>query len=154
MWPDLLHDERSITAWYRAFTEHAIIFHGFHYAAAVHADALQGEKNLSRRPDMLVHKNQTIHLLNDMVARIDEVDMEIVIHIVLMLTWNELEASKLESSLSSSHLSPHFENAGWLNVFGQMGAVEPHMHVLQQLVDRAGGLNGLQFPGLASIIAL
>lgn len=155
MWPDLLHDTASITAWFIAFCEQPIIFHGFHYAAAAHADALRGVRTWSRQPDMLIHKSKTMLLLNQMITNLGQVDLEIVIHIVLMLTWNELEDDPTHLSIdSASHLSPPFPNAGWLNVFGNMAPVEAHAQALARLVDHAGGLQRLQFPGLASIIAL
>ena len=155
MWPELLYSQQSSSAWFAAFCESPIVFHGFHYAIAVHADALRGQTLWSNRNEMIAHKNMTIRLLNNMLSHLDDhnVDIEIVIHAVLLLTHNDLRDNKVENSPQSA-LSPHFPYAGWLNVFGGIGAVQPHAQALQHLLERAGGLKALKFPGLASIIAL
>lgn len=153
MWPELLHDQQIAATWFSAFTDHSIIFRAFQYAAATHADALLGRMVWSNSREMLAHKLKTIHLLNQALARLDSVDFEIVIHVVLLLASNELAGGN-ELSSQQTVFSPHFPTAGWLSVFANIKGPDQHVQALRILVERAGGLTTIQFPGLGAIIAL
>lgn len=157
IWPDLLHDETTSRQWFSAFCNHPVIYHGFHYAAAVHADALRGTVALSEQPQMLKHKIATIQQLRKMLSELESsgIGLEIAIHGVLLLASTEIRGDShgAEGQIRLP-VSPHLPAAGWTTVFARLISDEGHATVLKLLLQRAGGLEGLTFPGLGSVIAL
>lgn len=135
---------------FQSFCEEPMMYHVLHYCVAVFQDLLTGAIAVSRQPEMLWHKAQTIRLLHDSLLRVDESDLEVVICTVMYLTGSDLERHVSASTLL---FRAHPGQATWTWIDGQKPPVKAHVDALGTLVAKRGGLLAIEMPGLALSIA-
>ncbi|KAK5698616.1 hypothetical protein LTR97_006262 [Elasticomyces elasticus] len=150
-WPNLLTPEET-TVWFQLFCKQPVIFHGFNYASATHGDILRNQVSRSSRRDMLAHKTQCFHLLRDLVANLDDDNVELVLFAVMIMWHYDLRDEEIGDT-GSLPFVPHLPGANWLSVYGRTTGVEAHTRPLMNLLDRAGGIGNLKQPGLAFAIS-
>ncbi|KAK3070752.1 hypothetical protein LTR53_009896 [Teratosphaeriaceae sp. CCFEE 6253] len=150
-WPNLLTPEEA-TVWFHTFCKHPVIFHGFNYASATHQDILRNRVSRSARRDMLAHKTQTFHLLRELVADVNDDNVELILFAVMIMWHYDLKDEEISDSGSLCFV-PHMPGANWLSVYGRTTGVEAHTRPLMSLLDRAGGITQLKMPGLAFAIS-
>ena len=117
-------DTKAAIAWFLVFQKHPVLFHGFQYALAVHHDLLCNQVSWSSTGNALVHKTQTIRLLNAMLSGLTEENIELAILAVLVLASNELKHDKLLHD-SVWMFDPHMPGANWNSVYSRMEQVGP-----------------------------
>lgn len=135
---------------FQAFCEEPMLHHVLHYCVAVLHDQTSNSLTLSRRLEMLWHKFEAIRLLNEALTNIDDCNIELVICTVMYLTGLDLEKRESEHTLL---FRAHPWQALWPWIDGQKLPVKTHVDALQTLVNKRGGLEALQMPGLALSIA-
>ncbi|KAK5681885.1 hypothetical protein LTS10_006419 [Elasticomyces elasticus] len=150
-WPNLLTPEET-AVWFQLFCKQPVIFHGFNYASATHGDILRNQVSRSSRRDMLAHKTQCFHLLRDLVANLDDDNVELVLFAVMIMWHYDLRDEEIGDT-GSLPFTPHLPGANWLSVYGRTTGVEAHTRPLMNLLDRAGGIGNLKQPGLAFAIS-
>ncbi|KAK3635603.1 hypothetical protein LTR56_014643 [Elasticomyces elasticus] len=150
-WPNLLTPEET-AVWFQLFCKQPVIFHGFNYASATHGDILRNQVSRSSRRDMLAHKTQCFHLLRELVANLNDDNVELVLFAVMIMWHYDLRDEEIGDT-GSLPFTPHLPGANWLSVYGRTTGVEAHTRPLMNLLDRAGGIGNLKQPGLAFAIS-
>ena len=126
-----------------ACSQHPIIFHSLQYAALLHRKILRGgNHHRTENRQMLLHKTKTIGLLRDLMSTLEDRMIDIAVHAILHLLWEQTSndgASGDEEQVLL--LVPHLTSACWVNVYGKAKSVSPHLMALKALVQRAGGID-------------
>ncbi|KAI7223115.1 hypothetical protein KC343_g6842 [Hortaea werneckii] len=126
-----------------ACSRHPVIFHSLQYAALLHREILRGGNHHSvENRQMLLHKMKTIGLLRDLISTLEDRMIDIAVHAILHLLW---EQASIEETCDEDEqvllFVPHLPSACWVNVYGKAKSVCPHLRALKVLVQRAGGLD-------------
>ena len=143
-------------AWWTEFCQTPIIYHVSHLAAAVHRDLLVGETSWSCSEDILLHKTNTIRMVNEQLARLPSLDrkaLDQLIFAVCTLSRHEMEAKHLRPG-EVLLFTPHMPCANGMKPLGRLNLSESARALLVQLVNCQGGLKSLQIPGLGETLAL
>ncbi|RMY56316.1 hypothetical protein D0865_03718 [Hortaea werneckii] len=126
-----------------ACSQYPIIFHSLQYAAHLHRGILRGgDHRRTENRQMLLHKTKTIGLLRDLISTLEDRMIDVVVHAILHLLWEQApidDASEDEKRVLL--FVPHLPSACWVNVYGKARSVSPHFRALEMLVQRAGGLD-------------
>lgn len=134
------------------FCKHPVIFHGFNYASAIHQDILRNQVSRSTGKDTLAHKAETFRLLKELVPRLDDSNVELILFAVMIMWHYDLREEEIRDA-DVLPFSPHMPGANWLTVYGRTEGVEAHARPVKALLERAGGIQGLKLPGLAFAIS-
>ncbi|KAI6799088.1 hypothetical protein KC361_g3110 [Hortaea werneckii] len=126
-----------------ACSQHPIIYHSLQYAALLHREILCSRNDdRTENRQMLVHKMKTIGLLRDLISTLEDRMIDIAVHAVLHLLWEQASVNEASGDEEQVLLFvPHLPSACWINVYGRAKSVCPHLRALKVLVHRAGGLD-------------
>ena len=116
-------DEKAARVWFDVFRSKALIFHGFLYALAVHHDLLCNRISWTTSRATLVHKTRTIELLNDVLSKLTDDNIDLAILAVLVLASNELRPEKVMLPSKTPPFDPHMPAANWVSVYARMDQV-------------------------------
>ena len=131
-----------------------LAFYGLSYAVGVHQhiSGVPGAVKHYTRP--LGYKSQLIRLVNGTLTTLEsQTDIEMVM-LAIFILWKvniqETDKQQEDGLLFNSHLP----GATWLSVYGKADVVDQHAGAVRWLVERSGGLQGLQHPGLALVVEM
>lgn len=142
--------------WWTEFCQTPIIYHVAHIASAVHHDLLAGETSWSSDPEILMHKTNTIRMVNEQLTRLESLDhaaIDRLIFAVCTLSRHEIEAKHLEPG-EILLFTPHMPHANGVKPLGRLTLSPAARAMLVQLVQTQGGLEKLHIAGLGDILAL
>ena len=144
----------EVEAWFQAFTRDPLTFHGLSYAIGVHQRLSGVPGAVTRFAQTLGHKSQAIQLVN---ARLPALDGQAMIELALLtiaILWRVNDQAVASDSEEFMLLNSYLPTADWLCLYGKTDTVDAHAGAVRFLVERLGGLNNLQLPGLAYGIAM
>ena len=143
-------------AWFLEFCKTPLIFHVSHLAGAVHHDILVSQTAWSESPDVLLHKTKAIQMVNEQLSHLSTLNhaaLDRLIFTITTLSRHELEPKHLKTN-EALLFSPQIPLANGMKLLGRLNCGAQARTVLVQLINSQGGLERLQIPGLANIIAL
>jgi hypothetical protein len=128
---------------------HALLFGG-----SVHRDMLKNPRLTLDNPLRLFHKVQTMRLLKESLKKPREVAIDDLILAVLALSTNEVETMATNTNKMAPPFNSPLGSNQWLDVYGRISFVQAHTTALRSLVARRGGLEMIEFDGLAEVVSL
>lgn len=125
------------------------------FGAAVHKDVLRSPKQSLNNPIRLYHKVQTMKLLKEELKHPETASLDDMLLSILTLGCNEVEliVNVKGITLKSPFNSP-MTSTQWLDVYGSISHVPAHTVAMRSLVEKRGGLEGIELNGLAEVIQL
>jgi hypothetical protein len=137
-------DER---AWFEGMCKDPVLFHALSYKCGVH-QTLRGLVPLQqKRLEILEHQLRTIQLINSALDELENANLEHLI-IAMMCLWRTNPKRPQSKEAADPLFSAHIPDANWISLYGQMQNVDLHGKAITHLVDRLGGTQSLQFPGV------
>jgi hypothetical protein len=127
---------------------HALLFGG-----AVHRDILRNPRLSINNPVRLFHKVKTMTLLKESLQNPGDVSIDDVILAVLALSTNEVETMVSNMNDIPSPFHSPLTSIQWSDVYGRISYVKTHTSAMRSLVARRGGLEKIEFTGLAEVIS-
>ena len=116
-------------------------FHGTQYTAACHRILTQNEMTEADQHHITSHMCEALGQLRLTLANIHGGNVDVVVHTVLDLLFEEVAPMHIQQAPSS--FVAHMPSACWIDHYGRLRAVEEHAKALQALVDLAGGVDRL-----------
>lgn len=101
----------------------------------------------------MTHKTIALELIREEIQSNQGIPSEDLLLAILRLAVSEVTAIPTEKE-SYSPFFPPLRSARWLNVYGNMTFVVPHILAVRKIVDMYGGLPNLKMLGLADSVSL
>ncbi|KAM3417027.1 hypothetical protein BST61_g8609 [Cercospora zeina] len=133
--------------WVAAFFRHPLVYHSLSYSCGIIQDFAL------RRPiqhHRLLHRGQTIGLVNQALGNLADVDIEPVLLAISTLWRIDIENMGVAKEVPMQ-FKPHTRNLSWVNLFGTLGGDSRHGQALAQLVRRKKGPELGSFTTLPSL---
>jgi hypothetical protein len=141
-------------AWLLASNSRPVTMHSMLFGAQVHLDVLRGPNMNIDNPIRLYHKIQTMRLLKEELEHPEKIRLDDVLLAILALSANEIEtvANNIKDKIPSPFNSP-LTSVQWLDVYGSISHLKPHVMAMRTLIDQRGGLESIKLNGLAEVVA-
>ncbi|PIA94164.1 hypothetical protein CB0940_08896 [Cercospora beticola] len=121
--------------WVAAFFRHPLVYHSLSFSCGIIQDFHL------RRPiqhNRLLHRGQTIGLVNEALGNLADVDIEPVLLAISTLWRIDIENLGVAKEVPML-FAPHVRNLSWVDLFGKLGGDSRHGQALAQLVRRKKG---------------
>ncbi|PPJ55009.1 hypothetical protein CBER1_05635 [Cercospora berteroae] len=133
--------------WVAAFFRHPLVYHSLSFSCGIIQDFHL------RRPiqhNRLLHRGQTIGLVNEALGNLADVDIEPVLLAISTLWRIDIENLGIAKEVPML-FAPHIRNLSWVNLFGKLGGDSRHGQALAQLVRQKKGPELGSFTTLPSL---
>ncbi|KAK4955112.1 hypothetical protein LTR10_007306 [Elasticomyces elasticus] len=145
---------QQISSWFLAFSQSPVVYHALSYTVGAHQEIVSGSTAALVQQQALVHKGQTIKIINELLNDLDNADTEAMI-LAMFILWRVNAATKQSDQREETLLfSPYMPGANWLSVYGRAEAVDMHAQAMYWLVARLGGLEQVKLPGLQMVLSM
>lgn len=133
----------------RFFCEYPALFHSYHFTAAAHYDIARNQLDWYNSPNMIWHKMESIRHLREMVAKLDQVSIEVAITAVLYLDYGEITMATFEGG-TYNHFEPPLPPVIWMeDTWNRIIPPDAHAEAIYSLIRLTEGLHSLKMAGLA-----
>ncbi|KAK5738571.1 hypothetical protein LTR17_005907 [Elasticomyces elasticus] len=145
---------QQISSWFLAFSQSPVVYHALSYTVGAHQEIVSGSTAALVQQQALVHKGQTIKIINELLNDLDNADTEAMI-LAMFILWRVNAATKQNDQREETLLfSPYMPGANWLSVYGRAEAIDMHAQAMYWLVARLGGLEQVKLPGLQMVLSI
>ncbi|RDW65955.1 hypothetical protein BP6252_09590 [Coleophoma cylindrospora] len=138
-------------AWFSFALTSPLLFHALVFAGSIHLDFLRWSKIFPDSPRALSHKITVLEKLKEAIGDPKQaLRDEVIMAIIILASHEAIDVGKSTKTPFQSPLS----HTLWIDVYGSMNYVPEHIKAISDLVALKGGLEKVEFRGLAEIIAL
>ncbi|KAK4898512.1 hypothetical protein LTR27_004109 [Elasticomyces elasticus] len=110
--------------------------------SALHRCVVRGHAAPRERQMMLLHKAETLRLLQEEVNHLSRGNLELVLLVIIHLIREELDSGdKVPTDSTILLFNPHMPTSCWMNVYGRTKTVAAHARALVRLVLYGGGID-------------
>lgn len=140
-------------AWLQASMQFPVVFHAFLYAASLQLLTACNGREMVKSGEMIRfdHYQKAIHLINKHITELDGPPPDALIMAVTTLA---VHGSRAPSPGIECHPQSPLATQQYLHMYGQMLIEESHVSGLTGLIQRKGGIEGMETYGMADTIAL
>ena len=140
-------------AWLHSCMQYPVVFHAFLYAASLQLLTACNGRELVKSGEMIRfdHYQKAIHLINKHITELDGPPPDALIMAVTTLAVHGRRAPRPEPEC---HPQSPLATQQYLHMYGQMIIEESHVIGLKELIQRKGGIEGMETYGMAGTIAL
>jgi hypothetical protein len=149
--PCLGVEPQGFSDWVEAVCMCPITFHTLSWAIAVHRSTSGSGQQSFDHQLALIHKGKAIRRISSTVVRLETLNRwcrELLVLAMITMAKFDLEIAEALTPTSPIQLKPHPAIVQWMTRFGDLKIVPQHARAALQLVNRLGGIETLQFPGL------
>ncbi|RDW72233.1 hypothetical protein BP5796_08267 [Coleophoma crateriformis] len=138
-------------AWFSSALTSPLLFHALVFAGSIHLDFLRWSRIFPDSPRALSHKITVLEKLKEAIADPEQaLRDEVIMAIIILASHEAIDVRKFTKTPFQSPLS----HTLWIDVYGSMIYVPEHIKAISDLVALKGGLEKVEFRGLAEIIAI
>lgn len=140
-------------AWLQASMQYPVVFHAFLYAASLQLLTACKGRELVKSGEMIRFDQyqKAIHLINKHITELDGPPPDALIMAVTTLA---VHGSRASEPGTECHPQSPLATQQYLHMYGQMLIAESHVSGLTELIQRKGGIEGMETYGMADTIAL
>ena len=140
-------------AWLQASMQYPVVFHAFLYAASLQLLTAYKGRELVKSGEMIRfdHYQKAIRLINKHITELDGPPPDALIMAVTTLA---VHGSRASEPGTECHPQSPLATQQYLHMYGQMLIAESHVSGLTELIQRKGGIEGMETYGMADTIAL
>ena len=140
-------------AWLQSCMQFPVVFHAFLYAASLQLLAACRGQELVRSASWLRfdHYQKAITLVNKQIRELDGPPSDAL---MMAVTTLAVHGRRADTPLPECHPQSPLATQGYLHMYGQMLTEERHVQGLVELIQRKGGIAGIETYGMAETIAL
>jgi hypothetical protein len=138
-------------AWLGACQKTPLLFHVLIFACSIHLDIVRQSKFNWNSPAILSYKQLILRLLSEIIREGNGAVRDEVILAILILSCHEV-TPRIEERRNP--FKPPLKSLQFLNIYGRFQFVPQHIKAILDLITLKGGIEEIQLPGLAEVLAV